>query len=296
MDNSKLKAYGAGVAISFVFGATYIAMKMALRSIEPMMIIFFRYLIAFGVLHFIYFKFSKREKIQKEDYKALFILGMLEPVLFFIFDAYGLKFTTAIRASILLSTIPVMTAILAWPVLKEKLTPIKIITTFGSVFGVYLVVSSREPLSAGDRYLLGDLLIFGACVIAAFYTVLARKMSFKYSFFTITRVQSIIAAVAFFPLMIGEALYTGLPSPRPESILAVLYMGVFASALGYSLLNYTIAKLSAANSSIFANLIPAVTMFLSVMILDEYAGLQKIIGLIIISVFVFSLSYYERHQ
>jgi len=296
MSQSKARVYIAGVTMCVIFGSAFIAMKIALQTINPLMIIFFRYLLAVAVLHIIYSRMNKKEKIAREDYKALLLLGFLEPILFFIFDAYGLKFTTAIRASILLSIIPVMTAFLALPVLKEKLSSVKILATVCSIFGVYLVVSTKEPEMIRADYLLGDLLIVGACIIAAVYTVLARKLSFKYSFFTITRVQASIAAIGFIPLALGESLITDIPEPELKALFSVIYLGIVSSAFGYMLLNYTISKLSAANSSIFTNLIPAVTMGLSVLILGEYVGLRKITGLLIVSFFVFLLTWYERKR
>jgi drug/metabolite transporter (DMT)-like permease len=238
---------------------------------------------------------KNKEKVKPEDRIKIIMVGLLEPGLFFIFDSYGLKYTTAIRASILLATIPIMTSLLAIPVLKEKLTWMKLLTTAGSIVGVYFVVRTQEPPGSGANYLLGDAFIFLACIAAAFYTVFARKLSFKYSYFTITRMQAIIAVVFFLPLAGAEALIAGIKVPQVNSLLAVLYLGVFSSALGYMLLNYTIAALSAANSSIFANLIPAVTMILSVLILNEFVGISKVFGLIIVTAFVILLSWYERN-
>ena len=291
----KFAAFSAGIVMVLLFGLSYIMMKIALRSMEPLLIVFCRYLLAVIVLHIIYLFMKNKEKVKPEDRIKIILVGLLEPGLFFIFDAYGLKYTTAIRASILLATIPVMTSLLAVPILKEKLTWMKLVTTAGSIIGVYFVVKTQEPPAAGANYLIGDIFIFLACIAASFYTVFARKLSFRYSFFTITRMQSIIAVILFLPLAGAEALITGIKQPQINSVLAVIYLGVFSSALGYMLLNYTIAALSAANSSIFANLIPAVTMILSVLILNEFVGVSKVFGLIIVTAFVILLSWYERN-
>ena len=292
--NKKLDAYAAAVIMCVIFGSSYIAMKIALRSINPMTIVFFRYLFAALLLYAIYFLSGTKEKIRRQDLPGLIFLCILEPGFFFIFDAYGLSYTTAIRASILLSTIPVLTAVVAALIIKEKLTPLKLFTTIGSVAGVVLVISSQEASGNKSEYLFGDLLIFGACVSAAFYTTYARRMSFKYSFFTITRFQSLVAVIFFLPIAAGELIKKGLPSPTLSSSAAVIYLGLASSAIGYMLLNFTIARLSAANSSIFSNLIPVVTMALSAIILHETVGIRKIAGLAVILFFIFLLSWGER--
>jgi drug/metabolite transporter (DMT)-like permease len=292
--SAKLKAYIAGLGMCLVFGGSYIAMKIALESINPLTVVLSRYFIGAAILHLIY-SFSKtKEKIKREDLFGLVFLCILEPGLFFIFDAYGIKFTTAVRASILLSTIPILTALTAAAIIKEKLTALKLITTLGSVAGVLLVMSSKENPASGSNYLLGDFLIIGACISAAFYTTFARRMSFKYSFFTITRFQSLVAIFFFLPLASVEIAVKGIQMPKTSSIGGVIYLGVAGSALGYLLLNYTISRLSAANSAIFANLIPVVTMILSASILAEAIGIRKILGLLIIVSFIFILSWGEH--
>lgn len=259
-----------------------------------MTIVFFRYTIGAALLYTVYYFSGTKERIKREDLKGLIFLCLLEPGLFFIFDAFGLKNTTAIRASILLSTIPILTAIVAAVIIKEKLTMLKLLTTLGSIGGVALVISSKEGAGFTNNYLLGDMLILGACISAAFYTTYARKMSFKYSFFTITRFQSLVAIIFFLPLAAAEIIFQGVPAPTAESIGGVVFLGIAGSALGYLLLNFTIARLSAANSAIFANLIPVVTMALSAIILNETVGTRKIVGLIIILSFIFILSWGER--
>jgi drug/metabolite transporter (DMT)-like permease len=292
--SSKPKAYIAGLGMCLVFGGSYIAMKIALKSINPLTVVLSRYIIGALILYLIYYFSKVKEKIRKEDLFGLVLLCLLEPGLFFIFDAYGLKFTTAVRASILLSTIPILTALAAAVIIKEKLTTLKLLTTLGSVAGVLLVMSSKENPASGSNYLLGDILILGACIAGAFYTTFARRMSFKYSFFTITRFQSLVAIFFFLPLAAGEIAIKGLQMPKTSSIGGVIYLGVAGSALGYLLLNYTISRLSAANSAIFANLIPVVTMILSAMILAETIGIRKILGLLIIISFIFILSWGEH--
>jgi len=292
--SAKSKAYIAGLGMCLVFGGSYIAMKIALETINPLTVVLFRYVIGALILHLIYYFSKVKEKIRREDLLGLVLLCLLEPGLFFIFDAYGLKFTTAVRASILLSTIPILTALTAAAIIKEKLTALKLLTTLGSVAGVLLVMSSKENPASGSNYLLGDLLILGACISAAFYTTFARRMSFKYSFFTITRFQSLVAIIFFLPLVAGEIAIKGIQMPKTSSIGGVIYLGVAGSAFGYLLLNYTISRLSAANSAIFANLIPVVTMILSAMILTETIGIRKILGLLIIISFIFILSWGEH--
>jgi drug/metabolite transporter (DMT)-like permease len=290
----KLEAYSAAAVMCLIFGSSYIAMKIALRSLNPMTIVFSRYTIAAILLYSIYYFSGSKEKIKKEDLKGLIFLCLLEPGLFFIFDAYGLKYTTAIRASILLSTIPILTAVVAALIIKEKLTPLKLLTTLGSIAGVAFVISSKEGAGFKNNYLFGDILILGACISAAFYMTYARKMSFRYSFFTITRFQSLVAVIFFLPLAAGEVIFQGVPSPTLISLVGVVFLGAAGSAIGYLLLNFTISRLSAANAAIFSNLIPVVTMALSAIILSETVGIKKIIGLLIILSFIFILSWGER--
>ncbi|MBN2135909.1 MAG: DMT family transporter, partial [Acidobacteria bacterium] len=293
-NHENLKVYAAGILRCTVFGSAFIAMKIALKSINPMMLIFLRYFICVILLNVFVSRFYQKQQIKKKDYKYLIILGLIEPFIFYILDAYGLKYTTAVRAALILAITPVIVAVLAVPFLKEKLTFIKLVSAIGSVIGVFIVVTASEPIIPVSEYLLGDVLLIGAALFHALFTLLSRKLSFTYNPLTITQFQSVVGLVGFLPLAVVETSFNGFVIPDTTSIISVLYLGIVVSTFGFLLVNYTISRLSAANSSIFQNLTPGVAMILSFLLLGEYIGIQKIVGFILISSFVFLISWYER--
>lgn len=84
----------------FLWGGGMIAMKYAFESFSVMHVIFARVAFA-GVFYLLIFNKWKNLPYQKGDWKYLAAIVAFEPCLFFLFETFALKFTTAARAVLL---------------------------------------------------------------------------------------------------------------------------------------------------------------------------------------------------
>ena len=235
--------------VTFIWGSTFVLVKIGLSEIPPISFAMVRFLIA-GTLMLIISLFrnrwSKITKLIKEDFIALSVLGLTGYTLFFIFAFEGMLFTTASNASIVTNFAPIFIAILSVLFLNEKLNIRRIIGIPMSFLGVLLVVTEGDlaNLFSIDK-ILGDLLIVISAFFWAIYTIYSKPIFEEEDTFAITTMSMILGAIYLIPF----AFMLENPSVIIEiSLLAwaiIVFLALFGSVVAYLLWNEIVSKIDA---------------------------------------------------
>jgi len=286
LKNKELLAVLALIMSMFIWGSSFVALKSAMQDLNEFTVIFFRMLIA--SLLFLYFiKSFLKYDFTRKDIKFIFLLGKLEPCLYFIFEAKALMYTSASQAGLMTSFMPIMTAMLAGYFLKEIISKQLIFGTFLTLSGAIFLSLQASSTITSPNPLLGNFLEFLAMLCGAGYTILARHLSDKFSALFITSLQAFIGTIFFFPFFLYE-FYTMPFTMTNDAFLWILYLGVVVTLGGYGLYNYALSKMTASKAAIFINLIPIFTLILSYFILNEklssielFASFMIILGVVI---------------
>lgn len=95
---------------------------------------------------------------------------------------WGTQYSLASNAAIGMLALPVVTAVFAFLILREKMTPIRWISFIIAIVGVLLCSTNDiKRLDMGSRYAVGNLMIFLAIVGNAYYNVGCKRIAEKYS-------------------------------------------------------------------------------------------------------------------
>jgi drug/metabolite transporter (DMT)-like permease len=126
LKNNIVKAHLALLSANLIYGANYLIAKGIMpNKIGPSAFIFLR-IVGAGILFWI-IKFFLKENVNKKDFPLLILCGLLgvaaNQLLFF----HGLNLTSPIDASIIITAIPIVVLVFSAILLKEKITPNKII-------------------------------------------------------------------------------------------------------------------------------------------------------------------------
>ncbi len=268
------------LAITF-WGLSYVWTKVAFEYYQPITVMLIRLTIS-SVLLMIIFKIRNWvQKVERSDYKAFIILSFFSPFCYFIGENYGVYHVSPTVAAVIIATIPVFSPLLAWVAFREKVSPLNIIGFIVSFFGVMVMV-----LDADFRFTaspLGIFFLFFAVLSALINVVFLKRLTSKYSSFTIIFVQNILGAVFFLPVFLlmdfREFIHI---RPSWEAIGALVALAIFGSTLAFMFFTSGIRTLGIARTSIFANLIPVVTAITSFLFLKEIIDMSKIIGMLIV--------------
>lgn len=269
----------------FFFAGSFVALKIAFRYYDPMVVIFGRMAVASVCFLFFTGKFRKID-YRKGHWKYLVIMSLCEPCLYFVFEAKALAYTTASQAGMITSMLPLMVAVGAWVFLKERFT-------LKAVAGFLIAVSGACLLSVGAQVsqnaphpVLGNFFEFLAMVAAAGYTIILKRLSSSYSPLFLTAVQAVTGAVFFGVLLFLPGV--SLPSSfEPAGVAAIFYLGFVVTMIAYYLYNYGVSKINASHATAFINLIPVVTILLGWLILGEKFTLIQYVASVAVFIGIF---------
>lgn len=266
MDKVVLRSHIALLTAMVIWGSSFIALKMAVTTISPMVVIFLRMLIGATAFLVVWPWLRHGFVYQKGDWKYLLGMALFEPCLYFIFETQALLYTSAGQAGMITAMLPLMVATAAFFFLKERNSLRQWIGFVVAVIGVIWMTLCSESNEQAPNALLGNTLELLAMISAVGYTLLVKHLTKRYSAFLLTALQHFVGAIFFFPL----AMASEWPEELPFIIFgAIFYLGLVVSIGAYGLYNYSLTHLKASTSAGYANLLPVFTLFFSMLILGE---------------------------
>ena len=266
MKNKGIIVHIAGVIAMIIWGLSFIWSSQTYKSLNPTATIFLRLVIATAFFSAILFSFRLNEKIRREHLKLFAIAALFEPFLYFIFEGYGLIYTSPIISSAIIAMIPLVTPIAAAIFLKERLSAMNIVGLIVSFTGVIVMLLNKDmELSASP---LGIMFLFLTVLVAVGYSIALIKLTDLYKPMTVTWMQNIIGMIYFIPLVfIMEKFMPSDFGNVRAYIVPLVCLGIFCSAIAYALWAYAYSKLGASKANVYTNLIPVFTAIFSYIIL-----------------------------
>lgn len=281
--NKKVLATLGALGAQIIFGFSFMFTKIALSYASPMTVIADRYIIAFISMVLVLLVTKTKIRFNKNVWKLL-IMAAFQPLMYYIFETYGVKMTTSSFSSIMISMIPVVSMICGIFVLKEIPSPLQYVFTALSVSGVVIVALSGAK--EGTVTAWGVVFLFGAVISSVGYNIASRKLSKEFSVFERTFVMMFIGLITFVLISLCENIDNPIAVVGAffswKFTLAVLYLGVVSSVAAFLLLNYANTYLPVAKTAVFANVTTVVSVIAGAAFLNEKLNLTSVIAVIMI--------------
>ena len=270
-----------GVLLAIVFwGVSFVATRAVVDRISPVALIFAR--AALGSLLLVAILAARRRPWlpPRSAWRSLFVMGFIGVAFHQLLQAYALQLTTAVNTGWLIGLTPVWSAILAAIHLRERFPPRKLAGLALGFAGAVLVVTRGQlrPDVLALPATRGDLMILASTVNWAIYTVVGHPV--------LKRVGSLVATTC--AMLVGWALLTGpflfarawadFARLDASGWLAVVFLGVCCSGLGYLWWYGALEKIEASRVAAFLYLEPLVTLLAAVILLGEPVGVTTIVG------------------
>lgn len=259
-----------------LWGSQYVISKAALRTIPPVTLLALRYLVSIPAL-FIVLRLRKAMKpVDRRDWPILFAIGFTGYFASFCLQMLGINRLTGSLSSLLGAMNPIFIPILAAIFLHERITPAKIACVALSMLGVAVIVGVGGTADAA-----GVLLMLASVFLWSSASIIIRRISGRYAPMQIA-LTAILCALPFTGAWSLVELQSAACSFPPESLLAVLYMGIFGTAVTHSLWNYSLRAMDASFCSMFYPMQPLVSAILGVLFLHEAITPGFILGALMI--------------
>lgn len=279
MNYPKLKIYTFALLSMLFWAFSFVWVKIVYEhGYRPIMTIFLRLVISSIILYFVIKLLKKGQKIEKSDYKKFLLLALFQPFFYFLGESFGLTMVSSTIASVIVSTIPLLTPVFSYIFVREKislLTFVGLVVSFGGILLMMFNDNIKEDISPS-----GVFLEFCAVASAIAYAIVVKGLAEKYSAFTIIKIQNILGTLLFLPLfLVFDFKYFLTITPDTDLIVSLLMLAVFASSGAYLLFILVVRELGINKANIFTNFIPVFTAVLSYFILSETFNINKIAGI-----------------
>ncbi len=285
----------AASLMATIFGMSFMFTKLALANHSPIELIAHRFLLAFVVMSILVFLKIIKINLKGKNMKNLFLLSFAQPILYFIFETYGIKYSASSQAGIMVALIPVVVAILGVLFLGEKNTKQEIFFILLSVAGVMYIAYGKQMEESSS--IIGIVLLLGAVISSSAYSIISRKISKEFTSAERTYSMMLYGALAFNAINIIAHIKDNninqYFSPWADSsfLFALLYLGIASSIIAFFLSNYSLTHLEASKASVFSNLATVVSIIMGVVFLKESFSMHQIWGSLMILVGVFGTQY-----
>jgi drug/metabolite transporter (DMT)-like permease len=192
----------------------------------------------------------------------------------------GLSLTTATNGSLIVAFNPLLTAALSAAWLKERLRPVQTAGLVLALLGVGVVVTNGS-IEALRRLSFnpGDLLMLGAPVAWALYTILGKKVLSFFPPLSATVYAAFFGTLLLLPAAALEgSLVSGVSRLSVYGWLSVLQLALLGTVAGFVWWYEGVAELGPARAAVFVNLVPVFGVLLAALILPETMRPPQIVG------------------
>lgn len=282
MNNVAISRFNAFLMLTLILflGSSFVIVKIALREgLTPIAIATFRFLIAGGLFLVTLLIEKKRRNYQllvdKKEFPILLLLALTGVTFFFTAQYTGIRMAGASIAAILVCLLsPILISVLSAIMFKEHLIKKQAVGIGIAALGTFIVVTGGTMSFSGDReFLLGSLILLSTTVLLAMYSLLGKKTMERYSPFLVAVYVNVLGGLCLVPFSLAERSFYQIFTMSLNGWLAILFLAITCSLLGYYIWLYVMKQVGAAITSSFLFAEPLVTVLFAIIFVEERLGI-----------------------
>lgn len=273
------------VLVSCVWGAGCSAIKYTQACMGPVVLNLWTMGISVvALLPFAYAEYHRKEAVRKTlavrdylDYAAMGVMGLTSMTLLY---TWGARLSLAANLALVTTVVPILTAVLAVLILRERLTRARVLGFVVAIVGVLTISDIHwSTMSFSGSYLGGNLLLFAGALGNAIYVVFGKKLLAHSGPMTVLFWGQALGFVASLPFLYFEPFK--LHSIRLYTLytwLSLIFLGVVFYSYAMVIFYKILVRLDAGQIMIFAYIQPVFGVFVAAILLHERLSTNMIIG------------------
>jgi drug/metabolite transporter (DMT)-like permease len=290
--------YVYAILATAIWSGNFVIARGLSDSISPVNLAFFRW--ATALLFFLPFALKSLIKdisIVRKNLLYFILTSILGVTLFNTLIYFAGHTSTAMNLSLISITFPVFIIIISRLFFGEKIKLNKGIGIVLVGFGVVTLITKGDFLVLKNlSFSKGDLLMVGAALTFAVYSILLKKKPENISLFAFQLACFIIGLIFLFPFFIYENIGKEIILPSMETVYSILYVGIFASLTAFVLWNKAILTIGPAKSGMVYYTLPLFCGLLAFLFLNEPIGLVHLFSAFLILPGIIIANYEPHHD
>ncbi len=273
-----VRAVLMGLAFAAMWSSAFTSARVIVQAAPPLYTLSLRFfisgLIAVGIAR----AMGQTWHLSRAQWRAVIIFGLCQNAIYLGLNFIAMQRVEASLAAIIASTMPLIVALLAWTIWREKLPGMGVAGLFAGIAGVAIIMGARL---SGGADLPGILLCIVAALSLAVATLTVRNTSSKGNVLMVVGLQMFVGAVA---LALPAVLFEDLVIEWSGTLVfafwyTVLVPGVLATLVWFLL----VERIGATRGATFHFLNPFFGVVIAWALLGEPLSLWDGLGVVIIA-------------
>ena len=302
--NLHTKALLAVMVGNGIFGFSFLFSKTALQTAMPSVMLAMRFTLAFLVLNLVVLagKILKKKDgqplvaftLRGKPLKDILILAMIQPVIYFFAESYGIKFTSSAFAGTLIAVVPIAGVMLDVLIMHTKVGKKQVLCAIASVIGVAVTTIGEQDMQSS---VIGVIMLLIAVAAGSLFIVYSKRTAAHFNPLERTYVMFEVGCITYLTFALvqcrGDFQTYFVPALTSPSFWGSMgYLAVISSVVAFLLINFGSTYATVSEVSLFANFTTVISIVAGVVILHEKFTLQQVIGAVLIlgSVYISSVS------
>ncbi|MDD6042550.1 MAG: DMT family transporter [Eubacteriaceae bacterium] len=291
MDKKQnLKTKGLMIAIfsEFLFGSSYIFIRLCVEDVSVFTLLSWRCIIAFIAMTICVMMGWLDVNMKGRNLKPLFLISLFQPVLYFIMETLGIRLTTASESGVIISCIPIITMCFSAVFLKDRPTRKQVVFMIITVIGAILISVGGELKASGS--LLGYLFLLLAMCSEGAYSITSQKVQ-EFNSAEKTYAMVTAGAIVFTGFALIEHIskgtlveYITMPFTNYMFGICILFLGLGCNVIAFFCANYAISTIGATRRASLAGIATVVSLLGGLLLLHEtFSGIQFVATVLILT-------------
>ena len=278
-------AYMALICTTALWGSNGVVSRALMDTVPPVVMAAARWAVVFVVLLPLAWR-ERRALAQalRRDWKLLLALTLLggAPQTALVYS--GLAASTAIHLGLLNSTIPVFIILISWGWYARRPSRLEVMGLAISLTGVLLILAHGDLRSLLRlQFNHGDLLMLGAVVVWAIYTLRLKDRPQSLSLFAFVFVLALIGELLTLPFAAIQWVRAGGVHLGTREWLGLLYIGAVATLVSSVLFSYGVERVGAVRAGILIHLMPVFSSVFAALFIGERLFLYHAAGFVLVA-------------
>lgn len=234
------------------------------------------------------------------DWLQFMLIGVLGQVVAQLFITWGLRFSLASNAALLMLALPIATTVMAYFLLGEIMSPVRWLSFALAVAGVVECsgVDWKELNLTSKSYLIGNTLIFISVCGSAFYNVYSKKLLERYTPLQVLLYSYYFVILFLIPITLyaEPGAFHQIPSYTAKTWLGIALLAVFQYCLSMVIFLTVLTRLDATQASLSNYMIPFFGLVIAAVVLHERLTVPMILGGALVLLSTLLITVYEEHR
>lgn len=303
IDTRELQNRERGLAIlaaaagNTIWGFSFLFTKVAMKVTTPDVLLSIRFIIAVAIMTVLALMGKMPVRLKGKNLTPVIWLGITE-LGYFYFETWGVFYTNATFAGVVLSITPVVSMACAAMFLKEYPTKRQALFCFLPIVGVAIVTVAGK--SMGIIRPIGVVFLILTTLVSAAYKTINRSSASEFTGTERTYVMLVMCMVTFTFTALRSVDWSLTEYLRPLSdptfVSMVLVLSVFCSIGCNVMVNYAAGRMSVVQMATYSGLTTICSMFSGILFLKEPVNAMSLIGTVLILIGVWQVTKAEKRE